>query len=124
MKILVIDDDDRFRRLAAKILTAEGHEVSEASDGVEGMKVFQQQKPGLVITDIIMPNQEGIETILELRRENPAIRIIAMSGSPGPSGNASFLKMAQQLGADEILAKPFRPQDLRAVVRRLDNQPV
>jgi DNA-binding response OmpR family regulator len=121
MKILVIDDDDRFRRLAAKILTTEGHEVVEASDGVEGMRVFRKEKPGIVITDIVMPNQEGIETILELRRENPTIRIIAMSGSPGPSGNASFLKMAQQLGADEAIAKPFRARDLRTVVRRLAN---
>jgi DNA-binding response OmpR family regulator len=119
MKILVIDDDARFRRLAAKILTTDGHEVIEASDGAEGMRVFRKEKPGLVITDIIMPNQEGIETILELRRENPTIKIVAMSGSPGPSGG--FLKMAQQLGADEIIAKPFRAQELRAVVRRLAN---
>jgi DNA-binding response OmpR family regulator len=121
MKILVIDDDDGFRRLVAKMLTTEGHEVIAASDGVEGMRLFREEKPGVVITDIIMPNQEGIETILQLRRENPTIRIIAMSGSLEPSGNAGFLKMAQQLGADETIAKPFRARELRAVVRRLDD---
>jgi CheY-like chemotaxis protein len=124
MKILVIDDDGRFRRLAAKILTAEGHEVIEANDGAEGLRVFQKEKPRLVITDIIMPNQEGIETILELRRENPMIKIIAMSGSLGPSGGAGFLRMAQQLGADETIAKPFRPEELRTVVRRVTDHEI
>ena len=119
MKVLVIEDEDQLRRVVAKMLSADGHEVIDALDGFRGMELFRKEKPDLVITDIVMPNQEGMETIRELRRENPKIKIIAMSGSFASSGGLDFLKMAQLLGADEIIAKPFRVQDLRALVSRL-----
>jgi two-component system chemotaxis response regulator CheY len=83
------------------------------------MKLFREEKPDLVITDIIMPNQEGMETIIALRRQNPEIKIIAMSGSFAGDG-LDVLTMARLLGADEIIAKPFRAQELRQLVSRLD----
>ena len=119
MKVLVIEDEDQLRRIVAKMLSADGHEVIDALDGFRGMELFRKEKPDLVITDIVMPNQEGMQTIMELRRENPRIKIIAMSGSFASSGDLDVLKMAQMLGADEIIAKPFRVQELRDLVSRL-----
>lgn len=120
MKILVIDDDDRVRRLVTKILASDGHLVLTADNGLHGMTVFRQERPDVVVTDILMPEQEGMETILALRRENPSIKIIAMSGSTPEVGDLDFLKMAQMLGADGVLGKPFRAADLLARIRQLD----
>jgi DNA-binding response OmpR family regulator len=111
MKILVIDDDDLVRRTVAKILRSDGHEVVCAGDGIAGMRVFREQAPELVVTDIIMPEREGIETILAIRRENPKVKIIAISGG-GQFGEVEVLKMAQLLGADDVIAKPFRAEEL------------
>jgi DNA-binding response OmpR family regulator len=118
MKILVIDDDEHVRLMVSKALQRGGYEVDTAADGRRGMDVVRRQRPGIVVTDIFMPEQEGIETILELRRDHPDIKILAMSGS-GPIGGAGLLKMARQLGAHDAIAKPFRPQDLLVRVRAL-----
>ena len=114
-KILVIDDDSRMRRLVARILERENHEVIEAVDGKKGIDQFAAHRPDIVITDLLMPEQEGIETIRELRRVAPSLRIVAMSGGGG-TNDMMFLGMAKALGADAVLAKPFRADELiRAV---------
>ena len=118
MKILVIDDDDGVRRTVEKILLADGHEVYTAADGLRGLAVARQKNPQIVITDIIMPEQEGIETILAIQRDLPEIKIIAMSGGASV-GDLDVLKMAQLLGAHDILQKPFGAGDLRDRVRAL-----
>ena len=79
-KVLVIDDDILVRRTISRILQHGGYEVSLAEDGAKGVAKFRSERPDLVITDIIMPEQEGIETIIQLLRDNPAARIIAVSG--------------------------------------------
>ena len=117
-RILVIDDDNAVRLTAQMILEDAGYEVICAVDGEQGLRVFERASPHLVITDIIMPNKEGIETIMQIRSSDSKTPILAISGG-GRIGNADFLKMAQQLGANEILAKPFKPQELTAAVRRL-----
>ena len=118
MKVLVIDDDDRIRRMVSKVLVGDGHEVTCASDGAEGMTLFRSGNPTLVITDIIMPEQEGIETIVTIRRERPQVKIIAISGG-GKLGDIDVLRMARMLGADDVIPKPFRAQELRRRVRAL-----
>jgi DNA-binding response OmpR family regulator len=115
-KILVIDDDVMLRHTITKILRRGGYEVVTAEDGVRGMAAVRKEHPDLVITDIIMPEQEGIQTITQIRREARDTKIIAVSGG-GRVGNADFLSMAQKLGAHEILAKPFLPEDLLGRVR-------
>jgi DNA-binding response OmpR family regulator len=110
-KILVIDDDAMVRHTISKILRHGGHEVVMAEDGVRGMAAFRKEHPDLVITDIIMPEQEGIQTITQIRREARDTKIIAISGG-GRVGNADFLAMARKLGANDILSKPFLPEDL------------
>jgi len=121
-KILVIDDDARQRRLIVYILTKAGHQVFEADDGREGLQLFHQQRPALVITDILMPNKEGIETIAELRGEAPEVAIIAMSGG-GAIGDMSYLDVARTLGANDVITKPFSAPDLVEAVNRLLSAP-
>src|SRR6185437_2539251 len=97
-KILIIDDDPAMRRLVTRTLTKAGHEVMEAAEGREGADLFRAHNPDLVVTDILMPTQEGIETILELRREAPTTPIVAISG--GGQGRAiTYLDFASKLGA-------------------------
>jgi DNA-binding response OmpR family regulator len=118
MKILVIDDDDQIRRMVSKILIGDGHDVVCASNGAEGVRLFRTEQPAIVITDIIMPEQEGIETIVTIRRERPGVKIIAISGG-GRLGDIEVLRMAQRLGADDVIPKPFRAGDLRRRVNAL-----
>ena len=116
--ILVIDDDQALRRTARRILTGAGYTVIDAEDGIAGMRRLPTEQPALVITDILMPNKDGIETIREIRAVSPRTKVIATSGG-GVSGKAMFLDAAQVLGADAILRKPFRAADLLATVDRL-----
>jgi len=117
-RILVIDDDRAVRLTTQVILEDAGYEVICAVDGEEGLRMFDGAAPQLVITDIIMPNKEGLETIMQIRSRDSSTPIIAISGG-GRIHNGDFLDMAHRLGANEILAKPFNPQELAAVVRRL-----
>lgn len=117
-RILIIDDDRAVQLSIQLALEREGHQVVCASDGEEGLSAFASKTPDLVITDLIMPNKEGIETIIQLRVRDPKTPILAISGG-GRLSNADFLKMAAKVGANAILAKPFERQDLIAAVRGL-----
>lgn len=110
-RILAMDDEELARFTMREILESAGHEVVEAKNGNQGMS-FQKAEPfDLVITDIIMPEKEGIETIIELKRDFPKLPIIAISGG-GRTRNLDFLKLAKQYGAYKILAKPFTEKEL------------
>jgi CheY-like chemotaxis protein len=113
--ILVIDDDEQVRRVIVRILAAAGHVVREAADGRAGLRLFRAMRPRLVITDLVMPEQEGIETIRTMSREAPEIPILAISGAAGPL----YLPMATSLGATATLAKPFGADELLAIVAGL-----
>jgi CheY-like chemotaxis protein len=115
-KILVIDDNMVVRNTIVQILESEGYEVVSAEDGRRGLFVFRSEKPDLVVTDIIMPEKEGIETIRDIRSEVPDAKIIAISGG-GRIGNTDFLKIARQLGASDIVAKPLDPDHFLDVVK-------
>jgi len=118
-KILIIDDDNQFRRLCRIILENAGYtDIVEAENGHIGMKLIRNDHFDLVITDIIMPDKEGIETIMETRKDFPAIKIIAMSGG-GKVGPDNYLVMAGHLGAGRTLAKPFQQSELVNAVREL-----
>jgi two-component system, chemotaxis family, chemotaxis protein CheY len=114
-KILVIEDDTIVRMTVARLLEDAGYQVLCAVDGRQGMALFRSEQPDLVITDIIMPEQEGIQTITEMSKARPDAKIIAMSGG-GRIGNIDFLKIAQALGAMDVVPKPFDPDFLLAVV--------
>jgi len=118
MKILLIDDDPLLRRTVARMLIADGHEVLTAPDGMRGVAVFHQERPDLVITDMVMPEQQGGETILEIRRDDPEVKIIAISGGGACSAD-ELLDTARLLGADGALEKPFRGDELLRCIRAL-----
>lgn len=115
-RILVIDDEDAYRQMIRQMLEQAGYDVLEVSNGKDGLNVYQAEKPDLVITDLIMPEQEGIETIIGLRRENPDARIIAISGG-GRIAATDFLPIARKFGARHVLAKPFRREQLLEAIR-------
>jgi DNA-binding NtrC family response regulator len=114
-KILVIDDDDPIRFLLTRMLTRDGHEVFTAPDGIEGEKTFYQVKPDLVITDIVMPNKDGLELIAKIFATNPKQPIIAMSG--GRRILATDLGYKEIIGVKGMLQKPFTHQQLQEIVQ-------
>lgn len=117
-KVLVIDDDVAVVKTVSSVLQAHGHEVSEASNGNEGLAMYRQEGFDLVITDIIMPEKEGFATIEEMKKEFPDVRIVAISGT-SHEGVGSYLELAQELGADDVLHKPFMVDDLVGTVNRV-----
>jgi DNA-binding response OmpR family regulator len=116
--VLVIDDDQGVVLSIAAVFEAYGIRVASARDGAEGLRLFREASPTVVITDIIMPEKDGIGAIMEMRRQRPGVKIIAMSGG-GRVGNSDFLTIAKRLGADETVTKPFDPTALVEMVRRL-----
>jgi len=114
--ICVIDDDALVRQLVAELLSARGFSVLQAEDGDAGLQIIADKRPSLIITDIMMPNREGIETIRDAKRRFPSIPILVMSGS-AIGGKANFLDFARKLGADALIVKPF---DHDAFLQRVD----
>ena len=112
----MIDDDEAMRSTVRKILEREGHEVRVAKDGGEGLRIFRERPADVVVTDVIMPGKEGIETILELREEAPDVRILVISGG---LLTETRLSDAEALGADASLPKPFTVDELRSAVAAL-----
>ena len=104
-RILVIDDEQPIRELLRHVLEKEGHEVVEAQDGKDALRLAEQSPPDLVITDIMMPEQDGLEVIRTLRRESPDLKILAISG--GGLLRSRALHVANLLGAFDTLQKPF-----------------
>lgn len=117
--ILVIEDSEQFRQMLKVMLEQEGHQVTLAINGVEGTRLYREQKPQLVITDILMPEKDGIETILELRREFPDVVIVAMSGGWRSISPEFNLGAAAKIGVKATLAKPFTRQQLIQTVNKV-----
>jgi CheY-like chemotaxis protein len=117
-KILVIEDEDLVRLTVKKILQAAGHQVVEARSGLEGLASYKRSPCDLVITDLIMPDMDGVTTIKELKRDFPSARVIATSGG-GRTGNLDFLKLADLYGADATLPKPYGAADLIKIVQKV-----
>jgi DNA-binding response OmpR family regulator len=110
-KILVIDDDLMVRETIIEILETAGYYVLSAEDGKRGLALFLRERPDLVITDIIMPEMEGLQMITEIRRSGSAVKVIAISGGCRLF-NRDFLEIARLLGASDVIAKPFDSEDL------------
>jgi DNA-binding response OmpR family regulator len=117
-EVLIIDDDPDVRDVMKAALSAAGHQVREAPDGVQGLALVRKYHPALVVTDIVMPKKDGIEIIRELRWQVPNVAILAVSGAVE---SAFYLHVARQLGADVVLAKPFRLGDVVGAVSDLLN---
>ncbi|HEX3953825.1 MAG TPA: response regulator [Stellaceae bacterium] len=116
-KILVIDDDPHMRRMVRRALEGAGHSVVDYGDGRGGITHLAREAPDLLITDIFMPEMEGLETIRRVRGINAALPIIAMSGVSIEGGD--YLDIAAKFGAFATLKKPFRPAELTELVAKL-----
>jgi len=117
-RLLLIDDDTQFRSMLKQLLERNGYEVIEASDGQAGIDLFRKSNIDLVISDLIMPEKEGLETIQELKEEFPDVKIIAISGG-GRSNPASILDTAAQFGAVQIFPKPVDREKLLGAIKDL-----
>ena len=121
-RILVIDDDPEVRETVRRILASRGHTVELAQDGQVGIAALAQHAPDLVITDVFMPQQDGVETLIELRKAFPKLRVIAMSGG-STGGLISLLEDMEAFGANATLPKPFTPKELIAAVNSVLGKP-
>jgi CheY-like chemotaxis protein len=121
-RILVVDDDDSFRKMLRLALVKMGHEVREARNGMEAVALYDQEPADLVMTDIIMPEQDGLETIRIMRRAHPSLKIIAMSGG-GRVNATDYLRIASSMRANRVLAKPFKIEEMAAVLTEVLGQP-
>lgn len=117
-KILVIDDEPVIRILLKQLFEKKGYEVVEASDGKQGLDLFKKQSPDLVITDLIMPEEEGLSVIRKIKQMDGDAKIIAISG--GGIGSADiYLDLAKSMGAAHIFKKPFDVQDVLLTVEQM-----
>lgn len=117
-RILLIDDDVDVRDMLRVSLTHLGHTVVEAANGREGLELFQQSEFDLLITDIVMPEKEGLEVLMEVRKKRPPVKIIAISGGSRQS-SVDYLQMARFMGAGRVLTKPFSHKELVAAIEEL-----
>ncbi|HCT99164.1 MAG TPA: response regulator [Methylococcaceae bacterium] len=118
-KILIIDDDADIRELLTLVLQQDHHDVFVAEDGQRGIAFHQQEKFDVIITDIVMPNKDGVEFILELAEHGDGTPIIAISGGNRDVGGEFNLVSAQTLGVNAILKKPFDTDELREMITRI-----
>ena len=116
--ILLIDDEDQIRKVISLYLAKHDFAVDTAENGKVGVKKLTEKQYDVLVTDLIMPEQEGIETIIQVKEKHPDLKIIAISGG-GKKGNLDFLDSAKILGADEILKKPFVPSQLLQIINEL-----
>jgi len=116
--VLVVDDDAGIRNFLRMLLELEGYEVATVGNGIEALDAQRKNPAAIVVTDIFMPDGEGMETIVQLREEFPQVRIIVMSGG-GAYRGADYLKLARELGAVRALKKPFPPQELLDAMREV-----
>ncbi|HTX18095.1 MAG TPA: response regulator [Bacteroidota bacterium] len=115
-RILVIDDDDIINGMIVQLLTESGYEAEGVEDGDQGLTLFGSKAFDLVVTDIIMPEKEGLETISSIRKINKKVPIIAISGG-GKLGPEQYLHMAKHFGADYAFQKPFYREPFLAAIR-------
>ncbi len=118
VRVLVVDDEEQMRSMLRQVLESAGYEVMEAPDGNVALWIFKEKPADLIITDIIMPEKEGLETIIELKQDFPDVKIIAISGG-GHGNKGQYLDMAKKMGADNTLAKPFEKEELLKTVHNL-----
>ena len=118
-KTIVIDDDILANQMVCRILKNAGYEVNAAFDGSEGLKMVMRERPDLVITDLFMPEKEGLQTIMELRQMDKKLKIMAISGGSANMNMADILDTAEIFGADAVMAKPFQMETFLQKVKGL-----
>lgn len=118
-KILIVDDDSQLRTMLKQLLEGNNYDVIDSGDGEEALRILKKDKFNLIITDLIMPEKDGMSLILELRRDYPEMQIIAISGGARHIDPQNPLQIAKKLGAQYTLTKPFKLSELLEAVRKL-----
>ncbi|MGD9044331.1 MAG: response regulator [Desulfobacterales bacterium] len=121
-RILIIDDETQIRSMLRLMLERVGYEIAEAPDGIEGIRQYRENPADLIITDLIMPNKDGIGMIIDLKKEFPKVKIIAMSGG-GVNRPEGYLDGAKKLGATCTLTKPIDRDEMLKAVKETLNDP-
>jgi CheY-like chemotaxis protein len=121
ISILLVDDDNQFRAMLSEALTGEGYQVVEASDGSQAIKLYANQQTDLVITDLVMPEKEGLEMIKEIKQLYSGVKIIAITGG-GRGASGDYLKIAKAFGAQRTLAKPFFHREMLEAISQVLEQ--
>jgi len=116
--ILIIEDDDKFREMLSLMLESAGYIIQEAPNGEKGLKLFKKNPTDIVITDIFMPEIEGLEVIQTIRQDNPNTKIISISGG-GRGGDFMYLEQTLEFGANKCLTKPFLEDELLTAVKEV-----
>lgn len=119
-RILIIDDETAIAMMLKKMVEKAGYEAKTAANGNDGLALFESFRPDLLITDIVMPEKEGLELIFELRRKNPELKIIAISGG-GRFQYEGYLNSAKHLGANKVFQKPLDLKELMSSISELLN---
>lgn len=117
--ILIVEDDEQLRRYLAEALAAEGYMIHTAAHGIEALTWLKTNKPTVVLTDLVMPEQDGVSLIRAIRRQLPDQRIVAMSGRGRTDISMDSLQLVQLLGADQTLEKPFTLGELTAALAQV-----
>lgn len=117
-RVLIVDDEAQMRGLLADLL-ADDYHVITASNGLEALQLLEQGGAELIITDLVMPKMNGIDLVMALRRQYPALKIIAISGGGGITGRFDYLPVANLVGAARVIRKPFALAEMRTAVREL-----
>ena len=118
-RILVVDDEESVREMLTQMLEPAGYDVIEAGNGVEACDACKELPVDLIITDIVMPEKNGIDLIMDVKNKFPNTPVIAISGGGGITGRFDYLEIAKLVGAKNILKKPFSMADLRSVVNNI-----
>ena len=118
MRIILVDDNNEFRTITAQLLSRAGHVVRPASSAQDAVRLLSEAPADLIVTDIIMPEEDGLELMMRVRRQFPTVAIIAISGSSPHSG--LYLKIASKLGAVAALPKPFSVDELLIAIARIE----
>ena len=118
-KILIVDDEQNIRNIIRETLKKEKHEVFEASSGLDASTILESNNIELMITDLVMPGKTGLDLIMEVKERNPELSIIAISGGGGINGRFDYLPIAQLIGANNIIKKPFSISDIKQTVAEL-----
>ena len=117
--ILIINDDELMRGFLRELFTREGFTIREAQDGAAGIQAFKDEASDAVITDLYMPEADGIEVVREIRKESKEVKIVAISGGTTGGGRTDILQVMQDLGVDRTLQKPFKPEEMVSLVKEL-----
>ncbi len=122
-RILIVEDEEYMREMLVDTLEKEGYDVSVAVNGVEAIKAIEEETFDLIVTDIVMPEKDGLSTILQTKRDNENIKIIAISGGDRSFTGSSYLQIAKNIGVERTFQKPFNSKEfLRAIKEVLQNE--